>query len=145
MRSRAVRRPLLRQYHVEATAFLHAIVRAADLLREAQAFDGTTLRISRQAARENALKAAAVSLVELFTAPDDRRSLQVALTPAGRRALEMQRMPQFSWVFTLLKGLEPESMRSTHHVLNVIRLRLERSASERRALSAASARRSRTR
>ena len=82
--------------------------------------------MSRQAARGHALKAASTGVVELFQSPDDRRAWQVALTPAGRRALDSQRMPPFSWLFTLLNGLEPSAMRSTHHVLRVIRLRLER-------------------
>ena len=132
-RHRRVRRPLFNEVHVEATAFLHEIVRVADCLREARAFDGEPalhfgarwqllraiercggaptfadlarlLKMSRQAAREQALKTAEAGFVELFVAPDDRRLLQVALTPAGRRELERQRMPDFGWVFTLLKG-----------------------------------------
>jgi DNA-binding MarR family transcriptional regulator len=169
--------PLLAEFRVEATGFLHEIVRVADCLREARAFDGEpalhfgarwqllravercggaptfadlgrALNISRQAARGNAIKAAAAGVIELFPTPDDRRTLQVALTPAGRRALEAQRMPQFGWVFTVLKGFEPEEMRRTNHVLNVIRRRLQNYARESRrgAVSrAASARRSRTR
>jgi DNA-binding MarR family transcriptional regulator len=78
------------------------------------------------------LETAEAGLVELFQAPDDRRAWQVALTPAGRRALDAQRRPQFAWVFTLLNGLEPAAMRSTEHVLRVIRLRLERYEKERR-------------
>jgi DNA-binding MarR family transcriptional regulator len=157
----APRQPLFREYHVEATAFLHEIVRTADCLQEAKAFDGEpalffgarwrllraiersggaptfsdcarSLRISRQAARELAIKAARGGVVELLTAPDDRRVIQVALTPAGRRMLERQRMPQFSWVFTLLNGLDDDAMRETHHVLEVIRRRLERQASDMR-------------
>ena len=88
------------------------------------------------------------------TAFDDRRVIQVALTPAGRRTLERQRMPQFSWVFTLLNGLD-DDLRESHHVLEVIRRRLERHASNMSeaaraarggadAISAASARRSRS-
>jgi hypothetical protein len=34
------RQPLFREYHVEATAFLHEIVRTAGCLEEAKAFDG---------------------------------------------------------------------------------------------------------
>lgn len=64
--------------------------------------------------------------VSLFQAPDDRRAWQVALTPAGRREVEYRRMPQFDWVFTLPNGLEPATMQATHHVLRVIRLRLDR-------------------
>lgn len=149
------RRTLFREWHVDATAFLHEVVRAADCLRQARAFNGRTalhygarwqllraiercggaptfadlgrsLGISRQAARESAIKAAKAGVVELFPAPDDRRALQVALTPAGRRELEAQRLPDFGWLFTLLNGLEPDAMRSTCHVLAVIRQRLER-------------------
>jgi len=163
-RYRRVRGPLFNEFHVEATAFLLEIVRAADCLREARAFDGEpalhlgarwqllraiercggaptfadlarVMKMSRQAAREQALKTAEAGLVELFVAPDDRRLLQVALTPAGRRELERQRMPDFGWVFTLLKGLEPSTMRETNHVLRVLRQRLERYQSERRSVS----------
>ena len=152
---------LFREFRVEATAFLHEIVMAADSLKEARAFDGSpalhlgpgsrllraiercggaptfsdlarALGISRQTAREQALETARANLVELFQAPDDRRAWQVALTPAGRRCLEQQRMPEFSWVFTLLNGLEAAEMRRTGHVLRVIRLRLERYDKERR-------------
>ena len=134
---------------------------AADSLKKARAFDGSpalhlgpgsrllrtiercggaptfsdlarALGISRQTAREQALETARANLVELFQAPDDRRAWQVALTPAGRRCLEQQRMPEFSWVFSLLNGLEAAEMRRTGHVLRVIRLRLERYDKERR-------------
>ena len=115
---------LLSDFHVEATAFLHEIIRAADCLRDASTFDGASalqlgprwrllraiercggaptfsdlgrlLDMSRQGAREQALEAAEAGVVELFPAHDDRRALQVMLTPAGRRALEAQRMPRF--------------------------------------------------
>jgi len=167
---RKPRRRLFAAYHVEATAFLHEIVNVADALREARAYDGEPalrldrqadllraiercggaptfsdlgrlLRVSRQAARKLALAAARRGVVELFTAPDDRRALQVALSPRGRRVLEAQRMPEFPWIFTLLGGLEPDAMRSTSRVLRVIRLRLERDAAERRRAAQASARR----
>jgi DNA-binding MarR family transcriptional regulator len=103
--------PLVRDEHVEATAFLHEIIMTADALREARAFDGDPamhfdpisrvlraiercggaptftdlgrlLGISRQAARGHALEAATQGVVELFQAPDDRRAWQVALTTA---------------------------------------------------------------
>lgn len=175
---RKPRRRLFAAYHVEATAFLHEIVNAADGLRDARAFDGSPamhfdrqadvlraiercggaptfsdlgrlLRVSRQAARELALAAERRGLVELFTNPDDRRAIQVALAPRGRRELEAQRMPEFAWVFTLLGGLEPAAMRSTSRVLRVIRQRLQRDAAEQRhapwRVTRASARRSRAR
>jgi len=154
-------RRLLGGFHVEATAFLFEIVATADSLREARDFFGEPamhldtrsrllraiercggaptftnlgrlLGVSRQGAREHALKAAEARLVELFQAPDDRRAWQVALTPGGRRELEYQRMPPVDWVFTLLNGIEPATMRSTQHVLRVIRLRLERYEKDRR-------------
>src|SRR5689334_10819468 len=144
-----------RNDHVEATAFLHEIVMTADALREARAFDGESamhfetssrvlraiercggaptftdlgrlLGMSRQAARGHALHAAQRGVVELFQAPGDRRAWQVALTSTGRRELERQRQPQLSWTLTLLNGLEPTPMRTTRHVLSVIRQRLER-------------------
>ena len=162
---------MFRDFHVEATAFLHEILAVADSLRDARSFDGEPalhlgprwrllraiercggaptfsdlgrlLTMSRQAARELALKAAEHHLVELWPAHDDRRALQVMLTPRGRKELEAQRLPQLAWVLTLLNGLEPPAMRATSHVLRVIRLRLERDERDRRrSVSAAWARR----
>lgn len=158
---RARRRALFRRHHVAATAFLHEILLTAEALERARNLDGEPamhldpqsrvlraiercggaptftdlgrlLRISRQAAREHALAAVKTGVVELYQAPNDRRAWQVALTPAGRRQLEQQRMPQFAWLGTLLSGLKPEAMRSTEHVLHVIRLRLDRYANEMR-------------
>ena len=167
--------PQIRDDHVEATAFLLEIVTTADSLREARAFDGELamhfdptsrlrraiercggaptftdlgrlLGMSRQAARSHALKAAREGVVELFQAPEDRRAWQVALTSTGRRALQQQRKPQIAWIFTLLNGLEPLPMRTTRHVLHVIRQRLERyendlRAAKRALVSAVAARR----
>jgi DNA-binding MarR family transcriptional regulator len=72
-----------------------------------------------------ALAAAEAGVVELLPCPDDRRLIQVALTPAGRRALEAQRLPPLDWVFTLLNGLSPAAMESTGRVLRVLAARLE--------------------
>ena len=83
--------------------------------------------------RGHALQAAREGVVELFQAPDDRRAWQVALTPGGRRALERQRKPQLAWIFTLLNGVEPPPMRTTRHMLHVIRQRLERYENDLRA------------
>lgn len=158
------RRPM-RDPRVDATAFLLEIVATADSLREARDFVGGSamyfgtrwrllraiercggaptftdlgrlLKMSRQGARGHALMAAEAGLVELFPSPDDRRAWQVALTPGGRQALERQRMPPSDWLFTLLNGLEPKTMQSTHHVLRVIRLRLERYERDRRRAAA---------
>ncbi len=163
------RRPRVGNFRVDATAFLYEVIRVADTLRDARTFGGESamklgplwrllraiercggaptfadlgrlLDMSRQGAREQALAAVQTGLVELFPSHDDRRAWQIMLTPAGRRAVEEQRMPDPLWLFTLLNGLEPAAMHSTHHVLRVIRLRLERYEKERR-VSAASARR----
>jgi len=173
--NRRQHRTIARDDSVEATLFLHEIVMTADALQEARAFDGESamhfetpsrllraiercggaptfsdlgrlLGISRQAARGHALDAARAGVVELFQTPEDRRAWQVALTSSGRQALERQRKPQLAWMLTLLNGLEPAPMRTTRHVLRVLRQRLERydkelRASQRGLVSAASARR----
>jgi DNA-binding MarR family transcriptional regulator len=142
---------------VDATVFLYGIVETADRLRAARDFAdepalrfdrewkllraiercggcptlsdvGRLLRVTRQSARASTLVAERSGLVELFTDPQDRRVLQVALTPSGRRTLDAQRTPPLPWMFTLLNGLEPTAMRATTHVLAVIRQRLERYA-----------------
>jgi DNA-binding MarR family transcriptional regulator len=167
---RARRQALFRRQHVAATAFLHEILLTAEAIERARTLSGQPamhleprsrvlraiercggaptftdlgrlLGISRQAAREHALAAVEAGVVELYQPPNDRRAWQVALTPAGRRVLEQQRMPQFAWFDTLLGGLKPAAMRSTEHVLHVIRMRLEHLERDARELSAASARR----
>ncbi len=155
-RERAERKQRVgRSEHVEATAFLYAIIDAADRLHEARAFDGSRalpldarsrllhaiercggapsfadlarlLKVSPPSARNRALAAAAAGVVELLPCPQDRRLIQVALTPAGRRLLEGQRTPPVDWVFTLLNGLAPATMASCEHVLRVLAARLER-------------------
>ncbi|HVY64230.1 MAG TPA: hypothetical protein VHH11_05335, partial [Gammaproteobacteria bacterium] len=83
-------------------------------------------------ARAQALAAERAGLVELLPSPDDRRLILVALTPAGRRALEARRLPPLDWVFTLLNGLDPAVMRSTGRVLRTLAERLARYEAERR-------------
>jgi DNA-binding MarR family transcriptional regulator len=153
------RRPAFHDYQVDATAFLHEILATADRLERARdlsgcpamrldpqarvlrAIDryggaptftylGRLMGISRQAAREHAVAAVKAGVVELWQAPNERRAWQVVMTPAGRRQLEQERMPQLAWLGTLLHGLHPLTMRSTQRVLQVIRLRLERNARE---------------
>ena len=139
----------------EAARFLYAIVETGDCLRAAHSFAhepalrldrrsellaavdksggcptfsdlGRALRVTRQAAREMVLAAEAAGDVELFTDPDDRRSIQVALTALGRLKLQRRRLPPSDWTFDLLGGVLSESMRTTAHVLGVIRERLRR-------------------
>jgi len=161
------RHPSPSRYRIEAAAFVYEIVLVADALKEAHTFDhdtalhfgrrwqllraiercggaptftdlGRLLGMSRQAARELAIKEAETGVIEIFPAHDDRRAWQVMLTPIGRRALAAQRVPNATWLFTLLNGLDPAAMRMIQHVLRVIRLRLERYERE---LSRAAARR----
>lgn len=153
--------PLFHSEHVEMTAFLHEIIATGDALREARALDGSpalrfdrqwqlltaiercanaptfsslgrSLGISRQAARDLALAAAKADLIQLRPASHGHRVWLVALTPAGRRAIEAHRMPAFSWAFTLLKNLEPDKMRAANRVLYALRQRLESDERERR-------------
>ena len=155
------RLPLFHSEHVEMTAFLFEIVAAADALRAARAPDGSQalrfdrqwqlltaverygnaptfshlarlLGVSRQAARDFALTAAKANLVELLAASHDQRVWLVALTPAGRRAIDAHRMPAFSWAFALLKDLEPAKLRATNRVLHALRRRLESDERDRR-------------
>jgi DNA-binding MarR family transcriptional regulator len=161
----AAKRRFARAEHVAATEFLYAIIEAADRLREARAFNGAPalpldarsdllsaiercggapsfadlarlLGVSRPSARARALAAVATGVVELFPCPDDRRLIQVALTPAGRRVLEAQRLPALDWLFTLLNGLTPAAMKSADHVLRVLAARLGRYEKEMRSCRA---------
>jgi len=154
-------RQSVRGEHVEATAFLYVIVETADHLRSARDFDGSPalrfdarwallrsieqcggcpsfsdvarmLRVRRQSARALIVAAEKAGVVEVFPDPYDRRAFQVALTTSGRRTFENHRLPDMTWIFTLLNGLEPKAMQSTAHVLRVIGQRLERHEKERR-------------
>jgi DNA-binding MarR family transcriptional regulator len=149
----------------DAARFLYSIVETGDCLRSARSFSrqpalhldrrsellaaidktggaptfsdiGRALRVTRQAARVIVLAAEGAGAVEIFTDPDDRRSMQVMLTPAGRRELERRRFPPSDWIFTLLEGSEPEPMRTTARVLGVIRERLRRYEKELRRTAA---------
>ena len=154
-KTRATRlRESMRRQHVEATSFLYAIVVTANRLRAARNFDGDPalrldarrrlleaiercggaptltdlakrLRMRRQSVREIVLAVERASQVEVFPDPDDRRALQVALTPLGRRTLDAHRLPDSTWTFTLLNGLDPASMKSITNVLHVVTQRLE--------------------
>jgi DNA-binding MarR family transcriptional regulator len=157
--SRARLQRAFETHRFEATAFLHEIVATAARLREARAFGGELalrldpryallrgiercggaptfahlarrMHVSRQAVRVMAMAAAQAGAVELIADRDDRRNVLVVLTPTGRRTLEAGRLPDTGWLFTLLNGLEPGAMRSTQHVLVVLRRRLERYAAD---------------
>ena len=73
--------------------------------------------------------------VELLPNPDDRRILQVFLTPRGRAALAGLRTAEGIWLQMLLAGLADRRIVAVTHVLRVIRQRLQRDERERRRLS----------
>jgi DNA-binding MarR family transcriptional regulator len=149
----------LRNEHVDAAAFLHAVIETAERLRGARAFDGSPalafdagsvlllaiercggapsfadlgrmLGVTAPAARAHVLRAEGAGMVELLPSPDDRRVIQVVLTPAGRRWLEARRLPPLDWTFTLLGGLDPAVMRRTERILRAISERLARQEAE---------------
>jgi hypothetical protein len=125
-RTTAARRRLFRGWHVEATAFLYEIVRTADALQEAKAFDGEPAMYF--GARWRLLRA-----IERCGGAPTFSHLARALRISRQAAREGAVNAQFSWAFTLLKGLDDQAMREASHVLEVIRRRLERYASEMRA------------
>lgn len=91
-----------------------------------------TLRITRQAAHKLVYGAVATGRVELLPNSDDRRILQVFLTPRGRAELARVRTAEGVWLQLLLSGLAGHRMAVVTHVLRVIRQRLERDERERR-------------
>jgi DNA-binding MarR family transcriptional regulator len=93
------------------------------------------LRITRQAAHKLVHGAVAAGRVELLPNPDDRRILQVFLTPRGRAALAGLRTAEGIWLQMLLGGLADRQMATVTHVLRVIRQRLERDERERRRVA----------
>jgi DNA-binding MarR family transcriptional regulator len=90
------------------------------------------LRITRQAAHKLVYGAVATGRVELLPNPDDRRILQVFLTPRGRAQLAGRRTAEGVWLQMLLGGLADRRMAEVAHVLRVIRQRLDRDERERR-------------
>jgi DNA-binding MarR family transcriptional regulator len=88
------------------------------------------MRTSRQTAHALVRAVAAIGLIELLTNPDDRRLVQVRLTPLGRAALADWQAGEALWVITLLNGLDTHAIRATTHILYVIRQRLARNERE---------------
>jgi DNA-binding MarR family transcriptional regulator len=85
---------------------------------------------SRQTARTFVLAAVREGLVELEPNSDDRRLLQLAVTPRGRAELQAAESREAAWLIVLLHGLGDRDMATTTRVLTVIRQRLERDARE---------------
>jgi DNA-binding MarR family transcriptional regulator len=93
------------------------------------------LRLSRQTARGLAVAAARAGQVELFSDPADRRTVNAALTPKGRRALALHRADGEILASSLLQGLDLRRMLLLSHILRAVRersLRLQRDAQRRR-------------
>ena len=90
------------------------------------------LGMRRQSAHELVHATAAAGYVELLSNPDDRRILQVFLTPQGQAELSRVRTTEGVWLQLLLSGLADRRMATVTHVLRVIRQRLERDERERR-------------
>jgi len=85
------------------------------------------LRVSRQRAHQIARGAERVGAVQLLANPDDRRIVQVFLTPTARSLLAGARSDERIWAASLLLGLDAHRMSTTSHVLRVMRQRLHRS------------------
>jgi DNA-binding MarR family transcriptional regulator len=82
---------------------------------------GRLLGVSRQRAQQIVHAAERRGAIELLTNPDDRRILQMQLTPTARRQLAAARSAESAWVAVLLLGLDEHRLRTTTHVLRVIR------------------------
>lgn len=91
---------------------------------------GRLLRIRRKSANDLAHMAARAGFVELAPNPDDRRILQVLLTPRGRAEPAAARSVETIWRAALLDGLADQPMATATHVVRTMRQRLERDARE---------------
>jgi DNA-binding MarR family transcriptional regulator len=106
----------------EAVARSHYCLSIADL--------GRTLRVRKQVAHELAHSAARAKVIDLEPNPQDKRLLQLLLTPRGRNELAAARTAESLWLATLLNGLGDREMATATHVVRVVRQRLERAARE---------------
>jgi len=86
--------------------------------------------VRKQAAHRLVHEAERAEVIELVPHPQDRRLLQVVVTPKGRRELAAARIAAQAWLTTLLIGLGDHELKATLHVVSVIRQRLERDARE---------------
>lgn len=89
------------------------------------------LCIPRQRAHEVVTAAARSGEIEVLPNRDDKRILQVFLTPVGRATLSAARSRRSTWTAILLNGLGEHELRATIHILRVIRHRLLRDERER--------------
>jgi DNA-binding MarR family transcriptional regulator len=89
------------------------------------------MRVSKQATREQVIAAGRSRLLELLPDPRDRRSIQIGLTPSGKKELTAARLRELTLITMLLGGLGARDMRLVAHVLRVMRARLLRAERER--------------
>jgi DNA-binding MarR family transcriptional regulator len=87
---------------------------------------GRVLRLSRQAAHETVVRAAAAGFVELLPNRDDRRILQIELTPLGRSVLAKHEAKLSAWLGDLLIGLPGRDLATVIDVLRGFRERIVR-------------------
>ena len=88
------------------------------------------LKVRKQTAHEIAHEAARAQVIELAPNPNDKRILQLLLTPRGRAELAAARTAENVWLATLLNGLDDQELKATTVVIRVIRQRLEHDARE---------------
>jgi DNA-binding MarR family transcriptional regulator len=91
---------------------------------------GRALRVRKQTARELAHAAVRAGVIELAPNRDDKRILQLLLTPRGRAELAAARTAEEVWLALLLNGLGDHELAAVTRVVRVIRQRLERDARE---------------
>jgi DNA-binding MarR family transcriptional regulator len=91
---------------------------------------GRAMRIRKQTAHELAHAAVRAGVVDLEPNPQDKRILQLLLTPSGRSQLAAAASAERIWLATVLNGLGDRELTATAHVVRVIRQRLERAARE---------------
>jgi len=86
------------------------------------------LGVTRQAAHELAYEAARANVVELVPNHQDKRILQLLLTPHGRSELRAARIAQNLWLAMLLGRYAPREMAAATKVIRGLRRQLERDA-----------------
>jgi DNA-binding MarR family transcriptional regulator len=91
---------------------------------------GRVLRIRKQSAQQFAHAAAREGVIDLEPNRDDKRLLQLFMTPKGRRVLKDARRIESDWLMLLLHGLGDRELEAATHVILVIRQRLARDARE---------------
>lgn len=87
---------------------------------------GRLMKISRQHAQRLAQEAELAGFVELARNHDDRRIVQLLITPRGRAEIDRANRSSKLWLAELLLGLDRTRLQIATHVVRVIRQRLVR-------------------